>query len=145
MKNGTMPALSNNLLLNVIRLEELERFAERVNSSLGKSREETSQYLHHPVNIFQLLNRYYNGWLKLLDGNTSTQFSDLIANLSVQRDQFPSSEDFRGAAVALGRLQDTYNLTTAAIARGQVGNGSLLLTSKSHLRYSDRTQLKLSS
>ena len=122
------------LVFNFIRLEELERFAERVNSSLGKSREEPSQYLHHPVNIFQLLNRYYNGWLKLLDSNTSTQFSDLIANLSVHRDRFPSSVDFRGAAVALGRLQDTYNLTTAAIARGQVGNGSLLLTSKSHLR-----------
>ena len=64
--------------------------------------------------------------------NISYTFSDLIANLSVHQNQFPSSEDFRGAAFALGRLQDTYSLTTAAIARGQVGNGSLLLTSKSH-------------
>ena len=55
------------LVLNFIRLDELERFAERVNSSMDKFREETSQYLHHPVNIFQLLDRYYNGWMKLHD------------------------------------------------------------------------------
>ena len=48
-----------------LRLGELEKFAERVNSSLDKSGEQPSQYLHHPVNIFQLLNRYYNGWVKL--------------------------------------------------------------------------------
>ena len=61
-----------------------------------------------------------------------TLFSDLMANLSLHQYQFPTSEDYKGAAVAIRRLQDTYNLTTAAIARGQVGTSGLFLSSKSH-------------
>lgn len=34
--------------------------------------------------------------------------------------KFPSDEDLNGAAVALTRLQDTYKLETASIARGEL-------------------------
>lgn len=34
--------------------------------------------------------------------------------------KFPSEEDLNGAAVALMRLQDTYNLDTSSIARGEL-------------------------
>lgn len=34
--------------------------------------------------------------------------------------KFPSDEDLNGAAVALMRLQDTYKLETASIARGEL-------------------------
>lgn len=34
--------------------------------------------------------------------------------------KFPSDEDLNGAAVALMRLQDTYQLETASIARGEL-------------------------
>lgn len=34
--------------------------------------------------------------------------------------KFPSDEDLNGAAVALTRLQDTYKLDTAEIARGEI-------------------------
>lgn len=34
--------------------------------------------------------------------------------------KFPSEEDLSGAAVALMRLQDTYNLDTSSIARGEL-------------------------
>jgi prolyl 4-hydroxylase len=33
---------------------------------------------------------------------------------------FPSDEDLNGAAVALTRLQDTYNLNTHALAEGEI-------------------------
>lgn len=33
---------------------------------------------------------------------------------------FPSDEDLNGAAIALIRLQDTYGLDTASIARGEL-------------------------
>lgn len=33
---------------------------------------------------------------------------------------FPNDEDLNGAAIALTRLQDTYNLDTASIARGEI-------------------------
>lgn len=34
--------------------------------------------------------------------------------------KFPSDEDLNGAAVALMRLQDTYDLDTASVAKGQL-------------------------
>jgi len=34
--------------------------------------------------------------------------------------KFPSDEDLNGAAVALMRLQDTYHLNTASVARGEL-------------------------
>lgn len=34
--------------------------------------------------------------------------------------EFPTNEDLSGAAVALTRLQDTYNLDTQSIARGEL-------------------------
>ena len=34
--------------------------------------------------------------------------------------KFPSDEDLNGAAVALTRLQDTYKLDTASVARGEL-------------------------
>lgn len=50
-----------------------------------------------------------------------------IANLSVQRQFFPTDEDETGAAKALMRLQDTYKLDTDKISRGELpGNLSRL-------------------
>ena len=34
--------------------------------------------------------------------------------------RWPDEEDLNGAATALMRLQDTYNLDTAQLARGQI-------------------------
>lgn len=43
---------------------------------------------------------------------------DFIANLSVQRQFFPTDEDETGAAKALMRLQDTYKLDPDTISKG---------------------------
>lgn len=45
-----------------------------------------------------------------------------MKNVIMQRDhvKFPSDEDLNEAVVALIRLQDTYNLETASIARGEL-------------------------
>lgn len=47
---------------------------------------------------------------------------DFIENLTNYREhlKFPSDEDLNGAAVALMRLQDTYRLETASLARGEL-------------------------
>lgn len=43
-----------------------------------------------------------------------------VANITSSRSdlKFPTDEDLNGAAVALMRLQDTYKLETAQVARG---------------------------
>lgn len=48
-----------------------------------------------------------------------------VANLSVQRQFFPTDEDESGAAKALMRLQDTYKLDPDTISRGELpGNAA---------------------
>jgi prolyl 4-hydroxylase len=48
--------------------------------------------------------------------------SVFVQNITTFRDilKFPSDEDLNGAAVALMRLQDTYKLDTASVARGEL-------------------------
>lgn len=47
---------------------------------------------------------------------------EFLENVTMHRNvmKFPSDEDLNGAAAALIRLQDTYNLDTASIARGEL-------------------------
>lgn len=47
---------------------------------------------------------------------------EMTNNLTDLQDniKFPTDEDLSGAAVALTRLQDTYNLDTQSIARGEL-------------------------
>lgn len=46
--------------------------------------------------------------------------SAFISNLTIQRQFFPNDEDQAGAAKALMRLQDTYQLETSIISSGQL-------------------------
>lgn len=48
--------------------------------------------------------------------------SEFLSNITQYRNvlKFPSDEDLNGAAVALMRLQDTYQLDTASVARGEL-------------------------
>lgn len=43
-----------------------------------------------------------------------------ISNMTIQRQFFPNDEDQTGAAKALLRLQDTYNLDTDTLSRGNL-------------------------
>ena len=57
-----------------------------------------------------------------------------MANISLNRYQFPADEDFNGAATALHRLQDTYNVPAIEMAKAKLGKedrGGLPLTSGS--------------
>lgn len=47
-------------------------------------------------------------------------FPGFISNMTIQRQFFPNDEDQTGAAKALLRLQDTYNLDTDTLSRGNL-------------------------
>lgn len=47
-------------------------------------------------------------------------WAGFIANLSIQRQHFPTDEDESGAAKALMRLQDTYKLDSDSISKGRL-------------------------
>lgn len=50
----------------------------------------------------------------------SLSFPGFISNMTIQRQFFPNDEDQTGAAKALLRLQDTYNLDTDTLSRGNL-------------------------
>lgn len=52
-------------------------------------------------------------------------FPGFISNMTIQRQFFPNDEDQTGAAKALLRLQDTYNLDTDTLSRGNLPGESL--------------------
>lgn len=58
----------------------------------------------------------------VVDCNILCVFTEATKNMTVIREKlkFPSDEDLTGAAVALMRLQDTYKLDTASLARGEL-------------------------
>ena len=54
-----------------------------------------------------------------------------MANISMNRHQFPNQEDFEGAMTALIRLQETYHIESSTIAQGKLGsNKGLPMNSK---------------
>ena len=49
----------------ISRLKKLEDFAGRVQHAQDLAGEDPSSHLYNPVNAFQLVNRYSNGWMTL--------------------------------------------------------------------------------
>ena len=55
------------VLLSLFRLRGLEEFASKVDRAQRLAGDSPSAHLFNPVNAFQLVNRYSNGWMKLHD------------------------------------------------------------------------------
>ncbi|KAM7361943.1 prolyl 4-hydroxylase subunit alpha-1-like [Cochliomyia hominivorax] len=79
---------------------------------------DTENYLTNPVNVYKLINRLYNGWNKYEYQIAETfNFIQLLQQRRNSLD-FPSEDDFEESALALVRLQQTYNLEVSQVASG---------------------------
>ncbi|KAK0087136.1 hypothetical protein PV325_001697 [Microctonus aethiopoides] len=78
------------------------------------------QYLSNPINAYLLVKRLTTDWKRVEELITEDVGKAFVANITTSRNdlKFPTDEDLNGAAVALMRLQDTYKLETAQVARG---------------------------
>lgn len=83
---------------------------------------DVSGYLSNPINAYLLTKRLTSDWKSIEAVMTYDVGSEYLGNITVYKQflKFPSDEDLNGAAVALMRLQDTYNLDTSSIARGEL-------------------------
>ncbi|XP_068133547.1 prolyl 4-hydroxylase subunit alpha-2 isoform X1 [Hyperolius riggenbachi] len=100
------------------RLEKIKSWASQVEHLTVKSTHDPEGFLGHPVNAYKLVKRLNSEWLSLENLVLQDSTKGFIANLTFQRDFFPSEEDEKGAARALMRLQDTYKLDPDIIAKG---------------------------
>ncbi|KAM3835629.1 prolyl 4-hydroxylase subunit alpha-1 isoform 4-T5 [Vipera latastei] len=102
------------------KLDQLRQWAERLDKLTDMATKDPEGFLGHPVNAFKLMKRLNTEWNELENLVLKDMSAGFISNMTVQRLFFPDDEDQTGAGKALLRLQDTYNLDTDTISRGNL-------------------------
>ncbi|XP_075571160.1 prolyl 4-hydroxylase subunit alpha-2 isoform X4 [Pelecanus crispus] len=102
------------------KLSQIKSWAEKMDVLTSKSASDPEEYLAHPVNAYKLVKRLNTDWLELENLVLQDTTNGFIANLTIQRQFFPTEEDETGAAKALMRLQDTYKLDPETLSRGNL-------------------------
>uniref|UniRef100_A0A4W3JH91 procollagen-proline 4-dioxygenase n=1 Tax=Callorhinchus milii TaxID=7868 RepID=A0A4W3JH91_CALMI len=102
------------------KLTTIKNWAEKLDELTQVSTSDPEGYLGHPVNAYKLMKRLNMEWQQLESLVLQDTSDGFIANLSLQRQRFPTDEDESGAALALMRLQDTYKLDSDSISRGNL-------------------------
>ncbi|XP_064243616.1 prolyl 4-hydroxylase subunit alpha-2 isoform X5 [Passer domesticus] len=102
------------------KLSQIKSWAEKMDILTSKSASDPEGYLAHPVNAYKLVKRLNTDWLELENLVLQDTTNGFIANLTIQRQFFPTEEDETGAAKALMRLQDTYKLDPETLSRGHL-------------------------
>ncbi|KAL2778794.1 prolyl 4-hydroxylase subunit alpha-2 isoform 3 precursor [Daubentonia madagascariensis] len=113
-------SLKEYILVEEAKLSKIKSWANKMEALTSKSAADPEGYLAHPVNAYKLVKRLNTDWPALEDLVLQDSAAGFIANLSVQRQFFPTDEDEVGAAKALMRLQDTYRLDPDTISRGEL-------------------------
>ncbi|KAH8362858.1 hypothetical protein KR084_001982 [Drosophila pseudotakahashii] len=109
-------------------VNEINQHAEALQSEIDAIRLEhlnaadgIDDYLNNPVNAFRLIKRLHSDW-ETFEGSVSADSSrsDYLEMMARYRANlsFPSPDDFVGSAIALTRLQQTYQLDVAELASG---------------------------
>ncbi|XP_077963107.1 prolyl 4-hydroxylase subunit alpha-2 isoform X2 [Gasterosteus aculeatus] len=112
-------------LRDYIRAEEsklaaVKSWAHRLDDLTRVTTSDPEGYLAHPVNAYKLMKRLNTQWSELETLVLQNPSDGFISNMSVHRQYFPGDEDETGAAKALMRLQDTYQLDSEAFSRGKL-------------------------
>ncbi|XP_054428598.1 prolyl 4-hydroxylase subunit alpha-1 isoform X3 [Pteronotus mesoamericanus] len=102
------------------KLEQIKKWAEKLDRLTSTATKDPEGFVGHPVNAFKLVKRLNTEWSELENLVLKDMSDGFISNLTIQRQYFPNDEDQVGAAKALLRLQDTYNLDTDTISKGNL-------------------------
>ncbi|XP_031337865.1 prolyl 4-hydroxylase subunit alpha-1 isoform X4 [Photinus pyralis] len=104
------------------KLELLQKYSEIYKQQHTEASEDIENYIANPINAYILIKRLTTDWQHVESLMNMQLGHDYLKNISMYREylKFPTDEDLNGAAVALTRLQDTYNLDTSALARGEL-------------------------
>nr|XP_043870359.1 prolyl 4-hydroxylase subunit alpha-1-like isoform X1 [Solea senegalensis]XP_043870361.1 prolyl 4-hydroxylase subunit alpha-1-like isoform X1 [Solea senegalensis]XP_043870362.1 prolyl 4-hydroxylase subunit alpha-1-like isoform X1 [Solea senegalensis] len=119
-----LTSLKNYIQAEEKKLEQIKTWADKLDVLSAAATQDPEGFLGHPVNAFKLIKRLNTEWAELESLVLSDMSDVFVSNLTVHRQNFPDSDDETGAAKALMRLQDTYQLDTDAIATGQLPGSS---------------------
>ncbi|KAF0038462.1 hypothetical protein F2P81_008946 [Scophthalmus maximus] len=102
------------------KLAAVKSWANKLDALTRVSTSDPEGYLAHPVNAYKLMKRLNTEWSELESLVLQNPAEEFISNMSIHRQFFPDEEDQTGAAKALMRLQDTYQLDSEAFSRGKL-------------------------
>ncbi|XP_039526534.1 prolyl 4-hydroxylase subunit alpha-1b isoform X3 [Pimephales promelas] len=123
------------------RLEQVKEWADKLDSLTNTATQDPEGFLGHPVNAFKLMKRLNSEWANLESLVLKDTTNGFISNLTVQRQFFPTDEDQTGAAKALLRLQDTYQLSANTISNGDLPGVTSGVVHKSRMTVADCYEL----
>lgn len=114
--------LEGYILVQENKLDYLKQKVKEYQREHAEAAKDVSSYLLNPINAYLLTKRLTSDWKDLEKIMMMDVGSQFINNVTNYREvlMFPTEEDLIGAANALIRLQDTYNLDTASLARGEL-------------------------
>ena len=86
---------------------------------------DVEKYVGNPINSYLLIKKLTSDWkeVKTLMSSSFNSGDDILANATDTYQQpfrWPSEEDLSGAAIALTRLQETYNIDPTDLAHGNL-------------------------
>ncbi|KAF7203652.1 prolyl 4-hydroxylase subunit alpha-1 isoform X3 [Nothobranchius furzeri] len=120
MEKDLVMSLKDYIRAEEDKLQQIRRWADKLEALSAAATEDPEGFLGQPVNAFKLIKRLNTEWTEL-ESLVLMDMSDVfVSNLTIQRQNFPSDDDQTGAAKALMRLQDTYQLDTDTISTGQL-------------------------
>ncbi|XP_036377018.1 prolyl 4-hydroxylase subunit alpha-1a isoform X1 [Megalops cyprinoides] len=102
------------------KLKQVKKWAEKLDALTATATQDPEGFLGHPVNAFKLMKRLNTEWGELESLVLKDMSDGFVSNLTIQRQYFPNDEDQTGAAKALLRLQDTYQLDTETMSNGDL-------------------------
>ncbi|CAG9772637.1 unnamed protein product [Ceutorhynchus assimilis] len=114
--------LENYLKAEEQKLDILRGYINVYKKQQNKARNDPQLYLGNPLNAYTLVKRLTADWSQVETLISTNVNADALANITYFKEnmKFPTDEDLNGAAVALMRLQDTYQLDTSSLARGEL-------------------------
>ncbi|KAG8435162.1 hypothetical protein GDO86_013201 [Hymenochirus boettgeri] len=113
-------SLKDYIKAEELKLAQIKTWADKLDQLTDTATKDPEGFLGHPVNAFKLVKRLNTEWVQLENLVLKDMSDGFISNLTVQRQYFPNDEDQTGAAKALIRLQDTYNLDTDTLSKGNL-------------------------
>ncbi|CEF59606.1 Prolyl 4-hydroxylase alpha-related protein PH4[alpha]EFB [Strongyloides ratti] len=102
------------------RLNKLKEYANEYKVRLNEKKDIT--YITNPINAYTLIKKMSVDWKNIQQKMNENKADEFLEKIKYQKQskiiKYPDDEDLTGAANALVRLQDTYNLSTTELADG---------------------------
>jgi len=106
------------------QIDQIKNYLTEFTSSAGRPEvvgmDNAEEMIGNPLQAFQLIKRLTVDWNKVRDGMRNIKWNDIEKLTEDYANVMPKEEDLHGAALALVRLQDTYNVNITELAAGNI-------------------------